>query len=118
MHAALQAAQKLEAEGISAEVIDPRTMVPLDSDAILNSVAKTGRLVIVDPAHTTCSAAAEISAIVAEKAFDCLKAPIMRVTTPDTQIPFSPAIEKQLYPDAAKTIAAVKKAMESRKRAA
>ena len=118
VHAALQAAQKLEAEGISAEVIDPRTMVPLDSEAILTSVAKTGRLVIVDPAHTTCSAAAEISAIVAEKAFDCLKAPIMRVTTPDTQIPFSPAIEKQLYPDAAKTIAAVKKAMESRRRAA
>ena len=118
VHAALQAAQKLEAEGISAEVIDPRTMVPLDSDAILNSVAKTGRLVIVDPAHTTCSAAAEISAIVAEKAFDCLKAPIMRVTTPDTQIPFSPAIEKQLYPDAAKTIAAVKRALEPRGRAA
>jgi pyruvate/2-oxoglutarate/acetoin dehydrogenase E1 component len=118
VHAALQAAQKLEAEGISAEVIDPRTMVPLDSDAILNSVAKTGRLVIVDPAHTTCSAAAEISAIVAEKAFDCLKAPIMRVTTPDTQIPFSPAIEKQLYPDAVKTIAAVKRAMETRRRAA
>jgi pyruvate dehydrogenase E1 component beta subunit len=118
VHAALQAAAKLEAEGISAEVIDPRTMVPLDSDAILNSVAKTGRLVIVDPAHTTCGAAAEISAIVAEKAFDCLKAPIMRVTTPDTQIPFSPAIEKQLYPDAAKTIAAVKRTMESRARAA
>ena len=118
VHAALQAAQKLEAEGISAEVIDPRTMVPLDSDAILNSVAKTGRLVVVDPAHTTCSAAAEISAIVAEKAFDCLKAPIMRVTTPDTQIPFSPAIEKQLYPDSAKTIAAVKRTLESRARAA
>jgi acetoin:2,6-dichlorophenolindophenol oxidoreductase subunit beta len=118
VHAATQAAQKLEAEGISAEIIDPRTMVPLDSDAILNSVARTGRLVIVDPAHTTCSAAAEISAIVAEKAFDCLKAPIMRVTTPDTQIPFSPAIERQLYPDAAKTIAAVHKAMAARARAA
>ncbi|MCX7350336.1 MAG: alpha-ketoacid dehydrogenase subunit beta [Alphaproteobacteria bacterium] len=118
VHAALQAAQKLEAEGISAEVIDPRTMVPLDSDAILNSVARTGRLVIVDPAHTTCGAAAEISAIVAEKAFDCLRGPIMRVTTPDTQIPFSPAIEKQLYPDAAKTIAAVKRTMEARTRAA
>jgi pyruvate dehydrogenase E1 component beta subunit len=118
VHAALQAAPKLEAEGISIEIIDPRTMVPLDSDAILNSVARTGRLVIVDPAHTTCGAAAEISAIVAERAFDCLKAPIMRVTTPDTQIPFSPAIEKQLYPDAAKTIEAVQKAMTSRARTA
>jgi len=118
VHAALQAAQKLEAEGISAEVIDPRTMVPLDTDTILNSVARTGRLVIVDPAHTTCGAAAEISAVVAEKAFDCLKAPIMRVTTPDTQIPFSPAIEKQLYPDAAKTAAAVRQVMKAKARAA
>ncbi len=118
VHAALQAATKLEAEGISIEIIDPRTMVPLDSEAILNSVARTGRLVIVDPAHTTCSAAAEISAIVAEKAFDCLKAPIVRVTTPDMQIPFSPSLEKQLYPDAAKTIAAVHKVMNSKSRAA
>ncbi|HRX35337.1 MAG TPA: transketolase C-terminal domain-containing protein [Aestuariivirga sp.] len=118
VHAALQASQKLEAEGISIEIIDPRTMVPLDSEAILNSVARTGRLVIVDPAHQTCSAAAEISAIVAEKAFDCLKAPIVRVVTPDTQIPFSPAIEKQLYPDAVKTIAAVHKVMNSKSRAA
>lgn len=118
VHVALQAAAKLEAEGISVEIIDPRTMVPLDSEAILNSVARTGRLVVVDPAHTTCGAAAEISAIVAEKAFDCLKAPIMRVTTPDTQIPFSPAIEKQLYPDAAKTIDAVRKVMAGRSRGA
>ena len=118
VHVALQAATKLEAEGISIEIIDPRTMVPLDSEAILNSVARTGRLVIVDPAHTTCGAAAEISAIVAEKAFDCLKAPIMRVTTPDTQIPFSPAIEKQLYPDAAKTIDAVRKVMTTKSRSA
>ncbi len=114
----MQAAAKLEAEGISIEIIDPRTMVPLDSEAILSSVARTGRLVIVDPAHTTCSAAAEISAIVAEKAFDCLKAPIVRVTTPDTQIPFSPSIEKPLYPDAAKTIAAVRKVLGSKGRAA
>lgn len=109
VHAALAAASKLEAEGISIEIIDPRTLVPLDMDAILNSVARTGRLVIVDPAHTTCSAAAEISAIVAERAFDSLRAPIMRVTTPDTQIPFSPALEKQLYPDAVKTADAVRK---------
>ena len=116
VHVAMQAAQKLEAEGISIEIIDPRTMVPLDSEAILNSVARTGRLVIVDPAHTTCGAAAEISAIVAEKAFDCLKAPILRVTTPDTQIPFSPVIEKQLYPDAAKTADAVRKVMGTKSR--
>ncbi len=116
VHAAIQAAKTLDAEGISIEIIDPRTLVPLDSEAILNSVARTGRLVIVDPAHTTCSAAAEISAIVAEKAFDCLKAPIIRVTTPDTQIPFSPALETQLYPDATKTAAAVRRVMGAKAR--
>ena len=103
------AAKTLEAEGISVEIIDPRTLVPFDSDAVLNSVARTGRLVIADPANKTCGAAAEISAIVAEQAFDCLKAPIMRVTTPDTHIPFSPALEKQLYPNASTIADAVRK---------
>lgn len=96
---ALAAADALGAEGVSVEVIDPRTLVPLDTDAVLRSVAKTGRLVIAEPAHRTCGAAAEISAIVAEEAFDCLKAPIVRVTAPDMQIPFSPALEKQMYPN-------------------
>ncbi len=114
--AAVQAAQKLEAEGISIEILDPRTLVPFDSEAVLNSVAKTGRLVIADPANRTCGAAAEISAIVAEQAFDCLKAPIMRVTTPDTHIPFSPALEKQLYPNADKIADAVRKAVGSKPR--
>lgn len=94
----LAAAEALAAEGVSVEVIDPRTLVPLDTDAILRSVAKTGRLVVADPAHRTCGAAAEISAIVAEEIFDSLKAPIVRVTTPDMQIPFSPSLEKQMYP--------------------
>jgi acetoin:2,6-dichlorophenolindophenol oxidoreductase subunit beta len=110
------AAQKLEAEGISVEIIDPRTLVPFDSQAVLNSVARTGRLVIADPANKTCGAAAEISAIVAEEAFDCLKAPIMRVTTPDTHIPFSPALEKQLYPNAEKIADAVRKTLQSKSR--
>ena len=103
------AAKTLEAEGISVEIIDPRTLVPFDSHAVLNSVARTGRLVIADPANKTCGAAAEISAIVAEQAFDCLKAPIMRVTTPDTHIPFSPVLEKQLYPNALTIADAVRK---------
>jgi pyruvate/2-oxoglutarate/acetoin dehydrogenase E1 component len=114
--AAMQAAQKLEAEGISVEIIDPRTLVPFDSQAVINSVGRTGRLVIADPANKTCGAAAEISAIVAEEAFDCLKAPIMRVTTPDTHVPFSPAIEKQLYPNADKIADAVRKAMAAKTR--
>jgi acetoin:2,6-dichlorophenolindophenol oxidoreductase subunit beta len=113
---AMIAAQKLEAEGISAEIIDPRTLVPFDSQAVLNSVARTGRLVIADPANRTCGAAAEISAIVAEQAFDCLKAPIVRVTTPDTHVPFSPAIEKQLYPNAEKIADAARKATGTKPR--
>jgi pyruvate/2-oxoglutarate/acetoin dehydrogenase E1 component len=95
---AVKAAEALAEQGISAEIIDPRTLVPLDAETIIRSVQRTGRLVVADPAHRTCGAAAEISAIVAEEAFDSLRAPIIRVTTPDTQIPFSPALEKQLYP--------------------
>lgn len=106
---ALAAAETLAGEGVSVEVIDPRTLVPFDSEAVIRSVQRTGRLVIADPAHRTCSAAAEISAIVAEEAFESLRAPIMRVTTPDTQIPFSPALEKQLYPNRIKIEDAVRR---------
>ncbi|GAB4100460.1 alpha-ketoacid dehydrogenase subunit beta [Sinomonas halotolerans] len=106
---ALAAAEALAGEGVSVEVIDPRTLVPFDSEAVIRSVQRTGRLVVADPAHRTCSAAAEISAIVAEEAFESLKAPIVRVTTPDTQIPFSPALEKQLYPNRAKIEDAIRR---------
>ena len=106
---ALEAAETLAAEGCSVEVIDPRTLVPLDRAAILGSVARTGRLVIVDPANRTCSAASEIAAIAAEEAFDDLQAPIVRVTTPDVQIPFSPSLEDPLYPSAQKIVDAIRK---------
>jgi pyruvate dehydrogenase E1 component beta subunit len=96
---AAAAADALAADGISVEVFDPRTLVPLDVEGILTSVRKTGRLVVADPAHRTCSAASEIAALVAEHAFDALAGPIVRVTTPDMQIPFSPALEKQVYPN-------------------
>ena len=95
---ALRAAKALEKEGISVEVIDPRTLVPLDKDTILNSVAKTGKLVLVDNANQTCNAASEIAAIVAEEAFNYLKAPIIRLSTPDVHPAASPALEKGLYP--------------------
>jgi pyruvate dehydrogenase E1 component beta subunit len=108
---AIAAAEQLEPEGISVEVVDPRTLVPLDWESILSSVTKTGRLVVADPAHTTCSAASEISAIVAEHAFDHLRAPILRVTTPDVQIPFSPSLERPLYPNSGKIAVAVRRAM-------
>ena len=109
---ALAAADELANEGISVEVLDPRTLVPLDKDLILQSVSKTGRLVVVDPAHKTCSAASEISAIVAEEGFWNLKAPIQRVATADVQIPFSPALEPLLYPSKEKIVAAVQKTLE------
>ncbi|GAA1108082.1 alpha-ketoacid dehydrogenase subunit beta [Nocardiopsis composta] len=95
---ALRAADALAGEGVSIEVVDPRSLVPLDTAAILESVAKTGRLVVADPAHRTCSAASEISATVAEEGFGDLRAPIVRVATPDVQIPFSPGLEQRLYP--------------------
>ena len=95
---ATAAADALAEEGISVEVFDPRTLVPLDVEGVLAAVRKTGRLVVADPAHRTCSAASEVAAIVVEQAFDALEAPITRVTTPDMQIPFSPALERQMYP--------------------
>lgn len=109
---ALAAAEELAGQGISAEVVDPRTLVPLDKAAILNSVEKTGRLVVADPAHKTCSAASEIAAIVAEEGFWSLKAPIQRVTTPDVHPPFSPPLEAGFYPTKEKIIRAVQQTME------
>jgi pyruvate/2-oxoglutarate/acetoin dehydrogenase E1 component len=106
---ALTAAATLEQEGISADVIDPRTLVPLDVAAILKSVARTRHLVIADPAHRTCGAAAEIAAMVAEEAFADLSGPIVRVTTPQTHIPFSPAMERPLYPNPEKIADAVRR---------
>lgn len=105
---ALEAAEALEKEGIDAEVVDPRTLVPLDKEAILSSVEKTGRLVIVHEAVKTNGFGAEIAAIVADKGFDYLDAPIKRVTAPDTPIPFSPPLEAAYLPDAEKIVKAVK----------
>lgn len=108
---ALDAAEQLAEEGISAEVVDPRTLVPMDWDTILGSVARTGRLVVVDPANRTCSAASEISAQVVEHCFDALQAPIIRVTTDDVHVPFSPVLEKQIYPNVEKVVAAARRAL-------
>jgi len=96
---ALIAADKLQAKGISIEVVDPRTVAPLDKETIFNSLKKTGKLVIMVEEPKTGSSASEIAAVVAEEAFDFLKAPIKRVCAPDTAIPFSPALEKLWMPD-------------------
>jgi pyruvate/2-oxoglutarate/acetoin dehydrogenase E1 component len=109
---ALTAAELAAQAGISVEVIDPRTLVPLDKETILQSVSKTGRLVVVDEAHRTCGAASEIVAIVAEEGFWSLKAPIKRLAVPDTQIPFSPPLEQILYPDAHRIFAAIQEVMQ------
>jgi len=100
VHHSLAAAQKLEVEGISAEVVDVRTVVPLDRQTILASVAKTGRLIVVDPAPGMCSVASEVAATAAEHAFKHLKAPIVRLTAPDIPVPFSPDLERLMYPTA------------------
>ncbi len=104
---ALLAAEALENKGVSVEVIDPRTLVPFDSATVIDSVCKTGRLVIMDNANKTCGVASEIAAIVAEEAFGSLRKPIVRVSTPDVHVPFSPVLEKQLYPTKDSAIAAI-----------
>ena len=96
VHMALEVADKLEAEGVSVEVIDPRSLVPLDWETIVASVGKTGRLVVADPARRLCGMAAEIIAGVSERAWDSLRSQPRRVTWPDIPVPFSPVLEKVL----------------------
>jgi acetoin:2,6-dichlorophenolindophenol oxidoreductase subunit beta len=98
VHQSLAAAKTLSGEGIEVEVVDPRTLTPLDEDAILSSVAKTHRLVIVDEDNPHCSAATDIAAMVADKGFDLLDAPIKIVSAPHTPVPFSPTLEKAYVP--------------------
>jgi pyruvate/2-oxoglutarate/acetoin dehydrogenase E1 component len=108
VYRALVAAEELAREGIEAEVIDPRTLVPLDKELILESVRKTGRLVIVEEDNLTGGWAADIAAIVAEEAFFWLDAPIKRVSAPDTPAPFAPLMEQFYVPSEERVIEAVK----------
>lgn len=108
VHVALKAAEMLAEEGKDVEVVDPRTLQPLDEDTILNSVKKTTRLVIVDEANPRCSMASEIAAVVASKGFDYLDAPIRMVTAPHTPVPFSPSLVDEYIPSAEKVIQAVR----------
>jgi len=107
VHVALATAARLQEQGISIEVIDLRTLVPLDKQTIIDSVKKTGRLVIITEEPKTGSAAGEIAAIVAEEALDFLDAPVRRVCAPDTPIPFSPVLEKFWMPDEEDLVKAV-----------
>jgi pyruvate dehydrogenase E1 component beta subunit len=107
LYRALAAAETLAEQGIEAEVIDPRTLVPLDKELILASVRKTGRLVIVEEDNLTGGWAAEIAAIVADEAFVWLDAPIKRVSAPDVPPPFAPVLEREYVPNEAKIKTAV-----------
>jgi pyruvate dehydrogenase E1 component beta subunit len=106
-HVALEAAAVLSKQGIEVTVIDPRTTSPLDEETILESIEVTGRLVVVDESNPRCSVASEIAAVVAERGFRSLRAPIRRVTAPHTPVPFSPVLENAYIPAAAAIEAAV-----------
>jgi pyruvate/2-oxoglutarate/acetoin dehydrogenase E1 component len=105
---ALEAAEALQNEGISAEVIDPRTLVPMDSNTIVKSVQKTHRLVVADEATPMASAASEIIAFVTEQAIEHFDARPARVCALNVPTPFSPVLERAVLPDAARIIAAVR----------
>jgi pyruvate/2-oxoglutarate/acetoin dehydrogenase E1 component len=115
---ALKSAETLAGDAISVEVIDPRTLVPFDTATVLSSVAKTGRLVIVDEARECCSAASQIAAVVAEHGFDLLGAPIRRVTTANVAIPYAPNAEAHVLPDESRIEAAVRDVLAARHGAA
>ena len=107
-----QAAEKLSKDGISCTVVDLRTTSPLDTETILETAAETGRVVVVDEAHPRCNMATDISALIAQEAFDKLKAPIKMVTAPHCPVPFSPPLEDVYLPNPAKIEAAVRSVME------
>ncbi|WP_248923936.1 alpha-ketoacid dehydrogenase subunit beta [Paenibacillus hamazuiensis] len=107
VHTALTAAEQLAKKGIEAEVIDPRSLSPLDEDTILSSVKKTNRIIVIDEANPRCSIATDIAALVADKAFDSLDAPIKRITAPHTPVPFSPPLEDLYLPSPQKVLEVV-----------
>lgn len=108
----LQVGDKLAAEKIDIEVVDPRTLVPFDMATILASVEKTGRVVIVDETHQSCGVAAEIAARIAETGFDKLKAPIRRVSTLDVPVPYSPPLEEYIGPREDRIVEAVRSVLQ------
>ena len=108
VHHAVEAAEQLAAEGISVEIVDPRTVSPLDTETILASVAKTGRLLIVDEAFGPCSVASEIAARIADAGFDELDAPIKRLTGVFTPTPYAPTLEAAIVPQVADVVSAIR----------
>jgi pyruvate/2-oxoglutarate/acetoin dehydrogenase E1 component len=113
VHEALAAAEELAQEGISVEIVDPRTLVPLDAATIRNSVRKTGRLVVADEAGPTAGFAAEVAAVVTEDAatFARLEAPVKRVCALQVPIPYSPILEKEVFPDRQRIVAGIREVL-------
>jgi acetoin:2,6-dichlorophenolindophenol oxidoreductase subunit beta len=105
---AQDAATELASSGVECEIVDPRTVSPLDTDTILESVESTGRLVIVDESNPRCSLASDVAGLVAQEAFGALRAPIQQVTGPHTPVPFADSLEDLFIPDAGRVAAAVK----------
>ncbi len=110
VHTALEATADLD--GASVEVLDLRSLVPLDEEAILASVAKTSKVLIVDEANETCAAGAQVAAVIAEKGFEDLDGPVRRVATPDVPIPFSPPLEQALLPSVERVKEAARELLE------
>jgi len=113
MHHALAAAEALEAEGVSVEVIDPRTLVPLDTETIVESVRKTGRILAVDEAYLTCGIQGEVIALVAERAFKALKAAPRRLGNPGVPVPFAPPLEDAVLPDQERIMSAIREMLSA-----
>ena len=106
---ARQAAENLTKAGIDCTIVDPRTTSPMDEDAILEMAGATGRVVVVDEAYPRCGMAADIASLIAEKGFDDLKAPIVKVTPPHSSVPYAPSLEAAFIPSVAKVEAAVRR---------
>lgn len=106
VYVALEAATLLESAGISAEVVDPRTLWPLDTATLVRSVQKTGRAIVVDEGYMRYGVTAEIAAVIADEAFDYLDAPVKRIGAADVPVPFSPVLEDRTVPTAHSVAAA------------
>jgi pyruvate/2-oxoglutarate/acetoin dehydrogenase E1 component len=115
VHNALQAAEALASNGVEAEVLDLRTIKPIDRGLLTASAKKTGRVVVADGGWKTCGVAAEISSLVSEEAFGYLKAPVVRVTVPDVPAPASSVLERIYYPDSEKIVQAAKRTLSDGK---
>jgi acetoin:2,6-dichlorophenolindophenol oxidoreductase subunit beta len=113
VHHALAAAKALAAEGVSVEVIDPRTLVPLDTETIIHSVRKTGRILAVDEAYLTCGIQSEIVARVTERAFEALKTAPRRLGNPGVPVPFAPPLEDAVLPDRERIISAIREMLSA-----